>query len=148
MSAAPPFRGVSHLALSVRDLPAAVAFWRDVMGFEVFTDRPGLAFVGHRATRLGIGLTDHGGAVRDGFSERRTGLDHLALAVSSAAELDAWAARLAALGVPHSPVADSGDGLHLNLRAPDDVPVELYVMAPETAAAFGLDPTEPFAVTP
>lgn len=135
---APELLGISHLALTASDVPAARRFWTEVMGFELFTDTPELCFVGHRSSRTGIAITNHGGGVRERFDERRPGLDHLALAVSDGETLLAWQARLAELGVPHTPVVDSGSGLHLNLRAPDDLPVELYVMDGATAATFGL----------
>jgi catechol 2,3-dioxygenase-like lactoylglutathione lyase family enzyme len=119
------------------------------MGFEVTTDQPGLCFVVHRQARIGIAVTDHGGAVAAGFDELRTGLDHLALAVADAAALEAWQERLAAHGVTHSPITGSDSGLHLNLRAPGGLPIELYVMSAATAAAFGLSTTaEAFAVPP
>jgi catechol 2,3-dioxygenase-like lactoylglutathione lyase family enzyme len=146
---APPLQGISHLALSVADLPAALAFWTTVMGFEVTTDEPGLGFVVHREARIGIAVTDHGGAVAGGFDELRPGLDHLAFAVGDAAALEAWRARLAAYDVTHAPIADSGSGLHLNLRAPGGLPIELYVMSADTAAAFGLaTAAQAYAVTP
>jgi glyoxylase I family protein len=138
---APPIQGISHLALSAADLSAARSFWTTVMGFEVITDEPGLLFVVHRDARIGLAVTDHGGAVADGFDELRTGLDHLAFAVVDESALRAWEDRLAAHGVTHSAVTDSGSGLHLNLRAPGGVPIELYVMSPDTAAAFGLTTT-------
>jgi glyoxylase I family protein len=123
----------------VADLDAAVGFWTEVMGFEITTRLPALCFVVHRAARLGLGLTDHGGDVRGAFDERHTGLDHLALAVLDGPSLYAWAARLDQFAVPNSGVVQTDAGWHLNLRAPDQVPVELFVMAPAAAAAFGLD---------
>jgi glyoxylase I family protein len=134
----PPVAGISHMGLSVADLDAAVEFWTGVMGFEVTTRMPALCFVVHRAARLGIGLTDHGGDVRGAFDERHTGLDHLALAVLDVPSLTAWATRLEDFAVPNSGVVQTDAGWHLNLRAPDQFPVELFVLAPAAAAAFGL----------
>ncbi len=108
------------------------------MGFEVTTSQPSLRFVVHRDARLGIGLVDHGQAVTAPFSELCTGLDHVGLAIADVETLRAWEARLERLGVPHTGVEETEAGHHLNLRAPDGLPVELFVMAPATAAAFGL----------
>lgn len=135
---APAVLGLSHLGLSVADLDAAVDFWTRVMGFEVVTREPSLSFLIHRDARLGIGLSDHDGTVAGPFDEHHTGLDHLALAVPDTTALDAWARRLDELAVPHSPVLATDGGHHLNLRAPDQFPVELFVMAHVTAEAFGL----------
>ncbi|QJY49324.1 VOC family protein [Pseudonocardia broussonetiae] len=142
----PPFQGLSHLALSVVDVPAAIAFWVGVFGFEVLTDTPSLGLVVHRPTRVAIALTSNNGSTAGTFDERHPGLDHLAIAVPGVDDLHDWHARLTGLGVPCSPVTDSGSGHHLNLRAPDGVPVELYVIDAATVAALGLaDAGEAFA---
>jgi glyoxylase I family protein len=109
-----------------------------VMSFELTTRADSLAFVIHRAARLGIGLTDHGGAVDGQFDERHTGLDHLAIAVPDVAAIHAWARRLDDHGVPHSPVTETYAGHHLNLRAPGNFPIELFVMSQAAAEDFGL----------
>jgi glyoxylase I family protein len=137
-AAEPSVAGISHIGLSVADLEAAVEFWTRVMGFRVTTRLPTLCFVVDVAARVGIGLTDHGGDVRGAFDERHTGLDHLALAVPDTAALQAWAARLDELAIPNSGVVETEAGWHLNLRAPDHFPLELFVIAPAAAEAFGL----------
>jgi glyoxylase I family protein len=138
----PAVLGLSHLGLSVADLDAAVDFWVGVMGFEVTTREPSMCFVISRDARLGMGLTDHDGAVRGPFDEGHTGLDHLAIAVSDTGALDAWVRRLDELAVPHSPVLETDAGHHLNLRGPDHFPVEFFVMKPVTAQEFGLASTD------
>jgi glyoxylase I family protein len=135
---APVVLGLSHLALSVRDLDAAGDFWTSVLGFESIGDSESLRFLVHRDARIAVVLTDHAGAVTAPFDEHRTGLDHLALAVPDLDELQAWQRRLAASGVPHSAIAPTDAGHHLNLRAPDGFPIELYVMSPGFAAELGL----------
>lgn len=146
LSTVPALQGISHLALSVDDLPAAIRFWTDVMGFEVTTETPTLGFFVDRPSRIAVAVTTGDGRPGGGFDERRCGLDHLALAVESAATLERWQRRLAEHDVPYSPITDSGSGLHLNLRAPDSIPIELYVINEATAAAFGLDgPDEAYA---
>jgi glyoxylase I family protein len=130
--------GVSHLGLSVPDMAAARDFWADVMGFRLVVDTPEVCFLVHAPGRVGVGLTDHGGTVAGPFSEQRAGLDHLALAVADLGTLEAWQRTLDDRGVPNSGIVTSDAGHHLNLRAPDDVPIELFVLDPEAAAAFGV----------
>jgi hypothetical protein len=43
------------------------------------------------------------------------------------------------MGVPHSQVTQTDAGHHLNLRAPDDLARELFVMKPEFATLPGVD---------
>ncbi len=144
----PPLLGLSHLALSVADLDAATRFWTTVLGCEALEQTADFRFLIHRGARLGVVLTHHAGTVTGPFDERRTGLDHLALAVPDDADLRAWERRLDEFGVPHSPVTVTDAGSHLNLRAPDRFPVELYVMAPAFAAVVGLtDPVDAVART-
>jgi glyoxylase I family protein len=80
---------------------------------------------------------DHAGTIRGSFDETRVGMDHIALAVSSTADLDEWTAWLDQHQVEHSEVEASHLGHHLNLRAPDRIAVELFVLRDE-AAALGL----------
>ena len=127
---APALHGLSHLGFSVHDVPAAVQFWVEVFGFRAVVEEPGFAFLIRVDVGLAIGVGDHDGAVAGGFDERRVGLDHLALAVPNVPGLDAWARWLDEHGVPHSGVVASDAGSHLNLRAPDSFPVELFVLSP------------------
>jgi catechol 2,3-dioxygenase-like lactoylglutathione lyase family enzyme len=135
---APPLLGLSHVSLSVNDLDAAVHFWTEVMGFEALGREPAFCFLIERDARLAVVVADHLGTVTGPFDERHTGLDHLALAVPDVAALRSWERRLTRLGVTHSGVTESDGGHHLNLRAPDGVPVELFVIAPAMLASLGL----------
>ncbi|MGY1603579.1 VOC family protein [Geodermatophilus sp. SYSU D00815] len=131
--------GFSHVGLSVADLDAAVAFWTGPMGLELVHREEAVAFLLHRTALVAVGLTDHGGAVTGPFDERRAGLDHLALAVPDEAALHAWVRRLDEHGVAHSGVVGTDAGAHLNLRGPDRLPVELFVLSPAGAAWLGVE---------
>ncbi|GAA2166039.1 VOC family protein [Pedococcus bigeumensis] len=141
----PSLLGLSHVSLSVRDRTAARDFWVTVMGFDVVADEDGYCLLFDHGTALAVILSDHDHQVADTFDECRTGLDHLALAVPDVEGLRSWLQRLDRMGVPHSEVTESEAGHHLNLRAPDDLPVELFVMKPEFAAGLGVDSTQPVA---
>jgi catechol 2,3-dioxygenase-like lactoylglutathione lyase family enzyme len=144
----PQLLGLSHLGLSVRDVPAAMRFWTGVFGFRAVIDEPGFCFLVRADIGVALGLSDHAGAVGGEFDELRVGLDHLALAVADVRTLHAWSGRLDEYGVPHSPVEASDAGMHLNLRAPDAFPVELFVLDPAVAPSFGIgDPADAVART-
>lgn len=130
--------GISHIALTVNDLPAAVTFWSQVMGFEKAGETPHYCLLLERSSSIGLGVTQHDDGDGLPFDHRRVGLDHLAFAVDDLAGLVAWAERLDSHGVGHSGVVNSDAGHHLNLAAPDGVPIELFVMSAEAAAGFGL----------
>jgi glyoxylase I family protein len=130
--------GVSHVSLTVADMQRARWFWTTVMGFEVGIEVPGACVCLHRRSRTVIGFRDHAGTVSGAFDETRVGMDHIALAVSSVAGLEEWATWLDQHDVEHSEVVESDLGHHLNLRAPDGIAVELFVLKDEVAAALGV----------
>ena len=130
--------GISHLSLTVPDMQRARWFWTAVMGFEVAIEVPGATVCIHRGSGTVLGFRDHAGSVTGSFDETRVGMDHIALAVSSVAALEEWASWLDQHDVEHSEMVQSDLGYHLNLRAPDNIAVELFVLRAEVAAALGL----------
>ena len=132
----PQLQGISHLGLTVTDVDRAAGFWCTVMGFRIVMQSEEYCMVWHPSSLLAIGLTAQGDSAVTPFDEHHVGLDHLGLAVADVATLTAWADRFAALAVPHSPITETDAGHHLNLRAPDDFPIELFVIKAEFAAGF------------
>jgi len=65
-------------------------------------------------TALFLGLDYHPQADHERFDARRTGLDHLALRLQDRSDLDAWVARLDALGAA------------VLVHDPDGIPIELF----------------------
>jgi glyoxylase I family protein len=127
--------GIHHLGLTVRDVEASAAWYVAVLGFrrvgelEAPDGARRKVFLRHDGLRARLGLTEHRDGARDPFDETRVGLDHLAFAVADRAELDAWADRLAAAGVVHSPVAPANSvpgAAVLVLRDPDNIQLELF----------------------
>lgn len=80
-------------------------------------------------TRDGVLVTfvAHGpAAVAGPFDERRCGLDHLSFAVADRRTLDAWVARLDAVGVAHGQVTTALTGDLVAFRDPDNIALEFY----------------------
>ena len=87
-----------HLAIRVRDLDAALAFYRDALGLaETARPRPGSIWLALGDATLMLEETS-GTREPEPFETTRPGLHAIALAVD-ASERDAWEARLAARGI-------------------------------------------------
>jgi glyoxylase I family protein len=106
------------------------------MGLSVVMEVSDFCLCVHPPTRLAIGFKDHDGATTGSFDPIRPGLDHLALAVDDVEELARWADHLSAFDVPFSPIQETDLGSHLNLRAPDEIAVELFVLKADAAGAL------------
>jgi catechol 2,3-dioxygenase-like lactoylglutathione lyase family enzyme len=130
--------GISHISLTVTDLDASRVFWVDVMGFVARIEQPALVVLVHPEAAMSLALVSHEGGAADPFDERRVGLDHLALDVDGLETLQEWEATLGAARIERSPITESPFGWHLNVRAPDNIAVELLAMKPEaTAMLYG-----------
>lgn len=54
-----PLSTIGQIALTVRDIPRAVAFYRDVLGVPFLFEVPGMAFFQTGETRLMLGLPEN-----------------------------------------------------------------------------------------
>ena len=125
--------GITHVSLSVIDLERSRRFYVEVLGLSVMVepfsrdtyDEVILQIPGRR--RIGLCLQAHHDNDRSSFDPSRTGLDHVAFAVTSLAELHEWTERLDRAGVDHSGVVPNrGFGHLISLRDPDDIQIELH----------------------
>ncbi len=136
-----PVTGLAHVRLTVTDYARSREFYDRVLALPVAFEVPEDA---DEQTRQQLGFL-YGGVIYalgdsllglrpvapegDRFDEDRVGLDHLSLAVPDRAALDAAAARLDELGVPHGGVKDLGRAAILEFRDPDGIALELYAAA-------------------
>ena len=118
---------IGHVHLKVADLERAIAFYRNVLGFEL-TQRYGrqAAFLSAGGYHHHIGLNtweSQGGSPPPRGS---TGLYHLAILYPTRAELADALRRLIGAGIPLEGASDHGVSEALYLRDPDGNGVELY----------------------
>jgi glyoxylase I family protein len=132
----PEMLGFSHINLTVTDLQATKRFWTDVMGFVLAMEVSDFCLFLDPASLTAIGVKDHDGTAEGAFDERRPGLDHLALAVPDVGALTRWAEHLSAHDVEYSEIEETDLGHHLNLRAPERIPIELFVLKAEAVATL------------
>ena len=118
---------VGHIHLKVSDLDRSLAFYRDVLGFELITR------FGHRAAFLSAGGYHHHIALNTWESKGggppapgTTGLYHVAILYPSRAALADALRRLVTARVPVDGAADHGVSEAIYLRDPDGNGLELY----------------------
>jgi catechol 2,3-dioxygenase len=122
---------IGHVHLKVADLERALAFYRDVLGFEV-TQRMGssAAFLSAGGYHHHIGLNTWESKGGPPAPEGAAGLYHVAILYPSRAALGEALRRLRRAKVPLEGAADHGVSEALYLRDPDNNGIELYVDRP------------------
>ena len=127
-----PQTRIGHVHLKVADLDRAIAFYRDVLGFEL-TQRYGTqaAFLAAGGYHHHIGLNTWDSAGGSAPAPGTTGLYHLAILYPTRPELADALRRLNAARVQLDGASDHGVSEALYLRDPDDNGVELYWDRPQ-----------------
>ena len=126
----PALPALHHIALTVTDLDASIAWYERVFGIAFQMEGPHEGGTGmllaDPAWRFIIVLHRHNANEWERFAETRTGLDHVGFSVLTRAELEAWQHHLQALDVPQSPIADTPYGSILVFRDPDNIQLEMF----------------------
>jgi len=125
----PALLGIRHVALFMRDLEAAERFWVDVMGYAVeWRPDPDNVYLRGGSDNLALHRAAPGTAPSSGA------LDHVGLAVPTAADVDAWAAHLAGQGVTlkAAPKTHRDGSRSLYFHAPGDLLVQIIHHLPMT----------------
>lgn len=123
---------IGHVHLTVADLDRALAFYRDVLGFDV-TTRLGrdAVFLSAGGYHHHIGLNTWAGRGAPAPAPGTTGLYHFAILLPDRASLAAAVRRVIEHGVPLEGASDHGVSEAIYLRDPDGNGVELYRDRPE-----------------
>lgn len=124
---------VGHIHLTVADLERSLAFYRDLLGFEV------TARMGHSAVFLSaggyhhhIGLNTWNGEGVPPAPKGYAGMYHVAFLYPDRKSLAKTLKRLAEAGYPLEGAADHGVSEAIYLRDPDDNGVEIYADRPKS----------------
>jgi glyoxylase I family protein len=144
---APQILGESHVQLRVTDLNRSARFYAEVVGLRehvrskvqvILTCGPwqvGLVASVHRASDP---RTDDRPQIE--YSVNHAGLQHLAFALGSAADVDAAATWLDAHSVRRMPVSDgfTPGSRYVTFYDPDGIPLEYYFMDAAYADLYGV----------
>jgi catechol 2,3-dioxygenase len=126
---------IGHVHLQVTDLQRALAFYRDLLGFEVVMLAGGqAAFLSAGGYHHHIGLnTWHSQGGRPAQREGVAGLYHAAIVYETRAELATIVKRLIQAGYPLRGASDHGVSEAIYLDDPDGNGLELYWDRPREA---------------
>ena len=127
-----PAAVIGHVHLKVADIDRALAFYRDVLGFDV-TQRLGdsAAFVSAGGYHHHIGLNTWESRGGSPPPPGTTGLFHVAIRLPDRRALAEALRRVLEAGIPLSGASDHGVSEAVYLRDPDGNGVELYRDRPE-----------------
>jgi catechol 2,3-dioxygenase len=113
--------------LKVADLDRAIAFYRDVLGFDLMQrlgDQAAFLSAGGYHHHIGLNTWESAGAAPP--PRRSTGLYHLAIRYPDRATLADALRHVVDAGIPLEGASDHGVSEAIYLRDPDDNGVELY----------------------
>ncbi|HUH32510.1 MAG TPA: VOC family protein [Daejeonella sp.] len=123
----PPQTQIGHIHLKVADLERALAFYHELLGFEI-TQRYGdqAVFISAGGYHHHIGLNTWYSKGAPPAPQRSAGLFHTAIVYPERKDLAAVLRRLNDAGYPLTGAADHGVSEALYLNDPDGNGVELY----------------------
>ena len=118
---------IGHVHLKVSDLERAIAFYRDVLGFELqhrYGDEAAFLSAGGYHHHIGLNTWESAGGSPP--PQGSTGLYHVAIRYPNRAALADALRRLVDAGIPLDGASDHGVSEALYLRDPDGNGIELY----------------------
>ena len=121
-----PETRIGHVHLKVADIERGLAFWRDVLGFEVTQRREGAVFLSAGGYHHHIALNTWESKGGQQPAPGTTGLFHVAILYPDRATLADALRRLVKAGIKLDGASDHGVSEALYLRDPDGNGVELY----------------------
>lgn len=125
-----------HVALTVTDIEASVAWYSDLFGYKELAREEHHGGNGGHAVVLGpedwsmlVVMNAHPTNAGEAFDPVRTGLDHVGFTVPDRETLDEWVAKFEERGMTYSPISEHDWGWSLNFRDPDDLQLQLVAFA-------------------
>jgi catechol 2,3-dioxygenase len=117
---------IGHVHLKVADIPRALGFWRDILGFEVTQQREGAAFLSAGGYHHHIALNTWESKGGPPPAPGTTGLYHVAILYPDRTQLADALRRIVRAGIKIDGASDHGVSEAIYLRDPDGNGVELY----------------------
>jgi len=122
--------GIHHIALRSSDLARSKRFYTETLGFPVLLENERLFIFRAGSTAVGVRGPETATPKGDVFNAFRVGLDHLALACTTEAELERVATALSEAGVENTGVKTDPtlNKKYVAFKDPDRIAWELYLV--------------------
>jgi catechol 2,3-dioxygenase-like lactoylglutathione lyase family enzyme len=122
--------GIHHIALRSSDLTRSKRFYTETLGFPVLLENERLFIFRAGSTAVGVRGPETATPKGDVFNAFRVGLDHLALACTTEAELERVATALSEAGVENTGVKTDPtlNKKYVAFKDPDRIAWELYLV--------------------
>lgn len=120
--------GIHHVSVTVTDIEASAAWYREVLGLRTLAEGHGIV-LGPPDWSFCVTVHAHPATEHQVSTEPGKALDQVSFLVANRFRLEAWANRLTDLGVEHDPIKDLGASSVLAFRDPDDIPLALIAFA-------------------
>ncbi|MDO8625772.1 MAG: VOC family protein [Candidatus Diapherotrites archaeon] len=121
-----PKTAIGHIHLTVSDLKRSLAFYRDILGFEVTQDLGSAVFLSAGGYHHHIGLNTWRAPDAQKPREGQIGLYHFAILLPTRQELAKVVKRLLDANYPIDGAGDHGVSESIYLHDPDGNGIELY----------------------
>ncbi|WP_406463673.1 VOC family protein [Streptomyces sp. NBC_01622] len=128
----PELAGIHHVEMPVTYLDRSRDWYGRVLGFKVTHEYPDAAdgvVRGVAGEVPGLGDSTLCLRVNSQAAQGCQGFDPVSFAVPDRADVEAWAAHLDTVGIPHSPVIEASIGWLLVFNDPDGLDLHLYSWA-------------------
>ncbi|HRX94705.1 MAG TPA: VOC family protein [Chitinophagaceae bacterium] len=130
MSISPLTPGIHHIALRSMDFAVTKNFYRDILGLPLVIDTPELIIFAIGSVYLAFKKANPRNSEFASFSPFEVGLDHIAIACQTEAELHRFAKGLFDAGVENTGVKldNALNKLYVAFKDPDRIQWEFYMM--------------------
>lgn len=129
MAINPTTPGIHHIGLRSMDFNVTKNFYRDIIGFPLVVDRPGLIIFAAGSVFIAFKKAEPRNDEHSSFSPFEVGLDHIAMTCETEEELHRFAKGLEDAGVENTGVKldTSLNKLYIAFKDPDRIQWEFYM---------------------
>ena len=133
----PPVTGISHVAYYVSDMPAALTFWHDLLGFDLSYDRKAPNSTATTVAFLKVNDHQYVELLSDPPAQTKNFLSHICFLTDSIEQMRLYLASKG-IDVPAHPSRTKTGDLVFSIKDPDGTQIEFSQPQPASVEAQGI----------